>query len=78
MREIWDTAPKSYKFVRDINNLEEAHVLRRIMVKTMGYNFMEDAVDCIMNTMCTNRTLLDILKNYGRDEGEANDERYDA
>ena len=50
----------------------------RIMVKTMGYDFMEDAVDCIMNTMCTNRTLLDILKNYGRDEGEANDERYDA
>ena len=78
LREIWDTAPKSYKFVRDINNLEEAHVLRRMMVDTMGYEFTEDGVDCLMTTMCTKRTLPDILNDYKRDEGEADDDCYDA
>ena len=78
LREIWDTALKSYKFFRYIENLEEAHVLRKMMVETMGYYFTGDGVDCLMTTMCTDRTLLEVLNNYGRYEGEADDERYNA
>ena len=78
MKEIWDTASRSYECVRDIDNLEEAHILRRMMVETMGYNFTEDGVDCIITTMCTNRNLTDVLNDYRRDEVEANDERYNA
>ena len=58
--------------------MDEVHVLRRLMVDTMPYNFMEDMVHYLMTTMCTNRTLPDILNDYGRDEGEAENERYDA
>ena len=52
--------------------------MRRMMVDTMGYEFTEDGVDCLMTTMCTNRTLPDILNDYKRDEGEADDDCYDA
>ena len=52
--------------------------MRRMMVETMGYNFTEDGVDCIITTMCTNRNLTDVLNDYRRDEVEANDERYNA
>ena len=69
---------KSYKFVRDVDNSEETHVLRRTMIETMGYNFMEDGVDSLMTTMCTNRILTEVLNDYGRDEGEADNERYNT
>ena len=52
--------------------------MRRMMVDTLGYDFTEDRLDCIMATMFTNRTLPDILYYYRRDGGEARDERYDA
>ena len=78
LRGIWDRASKSYKFIRDIDNLEEAPVLIRMMVDTTGEYFTEDRVDCLMTTMCTNMTLPEILDNYGRDEGDADDELYDA
>ena len=78
LREIWDTASKSYKFVRDIDNSEEAYFLRRMMVETMGYYSTEDRVYCPMTNMCTNRTLPGVLNDYGRYEVEADDEHYDA
>ena len=52
--------------------------MRRMMVDTMGYDFTEDGVDFLMTTMCTNRTLPDVLNDYERDEGEAEDDCYDA
>ena len=52
--------------------------MRRMIVDTIGYNFTEDGLDCLMTTMCTNMTLLDVLNDYERDEGEADDERYDT
>ena len=35
-------------------------------------------MDCLMPTMCTDRTLTYVLNDCGRDEGEANNERYNA
>ena len=52
--------------------------MRRMMVDTTGYDFTEYRVDCLMTTMCTDRTLPDILNYYVRDEGGADDKCYGA
>ena len=49
---------------KDYLNSEETKLLTKMMKQEMGRDFQDDAVDCLMTTMCTDRPLPTILNDF--------------
>eukprot|EP00566_Odontella_aurita_P007066 CAMPEP_0113539014 /NCGR_PEP_ID=MMETSP0015_2-20120614/7689_1 /TAXON_ID=2838 /ORGANISM="Odontella" /LENGTH=746 /DNA_ID=CAMNT_0000438659 /DNA_START=127 /DNA_END=2367 /DNA_ORIENTATION=+ /assembly_acc=CAM_ASM_000160 len=61
--DLREEAENSAEFAA-FNSSDEAEVLGTMMVETMGRDFMDNAVDCLMTTLCTDRPLPDPIDDY--------------
>lgn len=76
LKEIRTAAGDSLEF-QQFNNSKEAETLRKMMVKELGNDFAEEAIDCLMTTICTDRPLPPIVDDFKKEE-DGRDRRRDS
>jgi ubiquitin-like domain-containing CTD phosphatase 1 len=72
LQELEEEAEDSKEY-KDYENSEEVQLLRKFMEKELGQVMEDEAIDCIMTTICTDRPLPEALDDYGRNTSKYHD-----
>jgi hypothetical protein len=72
LQELQQQAQDSKEY-KDYENSEQVQLLRNFMEQELGQVMEDEAIDCIMTTICTDRPLPEALDDYGRNTSKYHD-----
>ncbi len=68
LNDLYDEATNSDEYVKKYIKSDESQIMDKLMEDEYGGDFQIQAQDCLMTTICNDRTLPDLLDDYGRED----------